>query len=412
VSAVAASVAIAAVGVAVSAASAGYAISGAGNPTYAAPSNDSTAVANMNMELLPYQRQLQSLAETGGKGTIYTPAHQQSGQFVTVTVPGGSTIGYRSGGVPITSQNSTITIPADSPDLQPGGKYAGMTVSAPFASTQNVPAGNQTYDFTGLGQAEVQGKVAAQMAAVQQGLNAKYDPQFIATALQQEALANPNEAPARAEMSNLIQSEVSQPTARPVASMLDEQVKQQLDAANAGTLTDQNKAQLDSAVGSALSDRGGGGAPGANFESPLTTGFAGQQRQEQAAGKGTSWLTSGATPEDIAYRQQQQNMANLSAEVNGQTPQSEFRSLSGAQQGPTPSAPGAPLMQVNTNGQTPQANQAGVQQSGITNNFNANQAGSWASGITAAMNVARVGTALSQPGAMFGAPSAATVATS
>ena len=95
-------------------------------------------------------------------------------------------------------------------------------------------------------------------------------------------------------------------------------------------------------MASATASRGGAGA-GADFAQPLTTGFAGEERAAAGRRKALALAGSGATPEDLDYRRNQQVMANLSAAVNGVTPQSQFGSLSGAQQGPTPQVNGAPL---------------------------------------------------------------------
>lgn len=210
------------------------------------------------------------------------------------------------------------------------------------AQNQVVPRTEAVVDFSGMGRAEVQAELARQMAGVQLGLQQKYGVQFANEARQQMAQADPEGTAARAEEYNLIQKQINATPDRPVANLLDQQVSQQLASGN--KLDPTARAMLDQAVGQAMSERGGdSGADTQMFATPLETGFEGQQRQLAAQQKAAGWLASGSTPEDVAYRRQQQNMANLGAFINGQSPEAQFRNLSGAQQGSTPFNPGQPL---------------------------------------------------------------------
>jgi len=91
-------------------------------------------------------------------------------------------------------------------------------------------------------------------------------------------------------------------------------------------------------------------------------------------------MGSGTTPEDVKYRQDQQNLANLSAEINGQTPTSEFASLSNASRSANPTTNGAPLSTVGNSLQTG-GNAA------LTNySQQMGQANNWLAGLSATVN--------------------------
>lgn len=312
-----------AVGAAVAAVGTGLSASGALNPSQPNLAASSKQLSDANAALLPVQRQLQAAAAEGTK--------------VTVNMPDGK-----------------------------GG-------SKP-----------QTFDFRGYSAADANAAVANTMAKATLQLRQQYDPQFIAQSLQDEALADPQSVAARQQESNLIQQQINQPIKNPVAATLDSQVKSELDAANNHQLDPMMKSVLDSAVSGAKSDRGDDGSvsPQADFEAPLTTGFAGQAAQTAANQKALSWLSSGETPQDVAYRQNQQNLANLSDEVSGATPESQFKSLSGAQQGATPTGTtSANLSQLPTNSGSVSANGAISQyqaQLGVTP--------TWMAGLTSLLN--------------------------
>ncbi len=295
-------------------------LSYASQPEYPDQASASRELSNLNAALLPLRRQLESAA-------------QQGTRLVT--------------NVPVFNGSTWV--------MQP-----------------------QVFDFTGLGAADAQAKVAEQMAKLQLDMAQKYDHQFIAEALKQAELADPEGFAARRKMDELIQEQIQANPDRPVAELLDKQIMEQLVSARGGKLDPEMKGVLDEAVADALSARGGQSAPGADFEEPLTTGFAGEQRQREAAQRAMGWLTSGATPEDIGYRREQQNLANLSALTTGQTPLTQFQSLSGAQQGPTPITMGQQLSGM------PQGQQA---QAASIANAQSQNVDSWLAGVTGALNL-------------------------
>jgi hypothetical protein len=236
----------------------------------------------------------------------------------------------------------------------------------------------QTADFTGYGAGQVQAETADQNAKLQLALEQKYSPQFIAEALKQEQLADPQSVAARDRESQLIQQQINHPVINPVSPMLESQIGQQVSAGKG--LDDFDTAALNSGVQQALAARGGGGT-GADFTAPLTTGFEGDQRQLAGIQKAQGFMSSGTTPEDIKYRQQQQDLANLSAEISGQTPTSEFGSLSNASRSANPTTAGAPLPTMPGN-----SLQVGGNAAQTRYGQQMNQANSWMSGLSGVVN--------------------------
>jgi hypothetical protein len=355
--------------------SGGMAASGAGQPTQPNLAASSAQLANAQAELLPIQRALEAAAQQGTGVTVNMPAHTTTTQAVWIAGP------------PKTNaRGETIEdgqwVPYVAADWQPGGKYANL--GTPNIKTKNIKvgAGPQTFDFTGYGAAETQGKLANAMAQVQLALSQKYDSQFIDQALQQEKLADPQSFAARDQMNKLVQEQINRPLNEPVADELSRQVQQEMTAAKSGGLDDQMRDVLMKGGSDALNARGGGSATNSpDFAQPLTTGAAQTQRELSAIGKGTNELAGGESPEDIQYRREQQNLANLAALASGQTPQSQFKSLSGAQSGPTPFNAGQqlPLLPNNGNG----AQSAAINSWQTQLSAAANQSNPWMAGLSA-----------------------------
>jgi hypothetical protein len=440
----------AAIGVGVAVASlgtsVGMAAAGVGQPTQPDLSSSSRQLSNTNAALLPLQRGLTAAQQTGGSYTFSLPSgvnasslgisetgggwYDANGNLVSSDPNYGSempqaTIGnngkVQSGGSGQTQQPVTQTPQqggnrsafngvtstqqtggAQGTQTTPagtmrgpfrGGLTAGLTWKSGKQTLDGIPItrnpdGTYTVSFKGYGQGDVQSKIADQNAKNQLELSQKYDPQFIAEALKEQNLANPESAAARAEESNLIQEQINRPENSPVSDLLNSQVQDTLDAANNNRLTDMDSERLAAAVAQAQADRGGAG-PAGDFSQPLTTGFAGEQRQANAAQAAMGFLASGSSPEDIAYRREQQNLGNLSAEVNGRTPESEFSSISGAQSGPTPMVTASPLP-VMPEGQDQAAAQVAIQNAQTTNRFNNNQINPWMQGISSLIDVGSI----------------------
>lgn len=293
----------------------GMSAAGVGQPDQPNLASSSAALSDAKASLLPLLRGLEAAAAKGEDFTFTVPAGVSQKQF------------NKYFGEYLQQNPKSIL-------NQPGAKEQAAAAIAKGAG------GKYTVSFKGYGTADTQGKLAQQNAANALALSKKYDSQFIQSALEQEKLADPEGFAARERMHELIDEQSRNHPDQPVARMLYEQVGAQLKAGKG--LDDFDKAALDRAVSESLGARGGGGDV-ADFSQPLTTGFAGESRAAAARRKALAFMTSGATPEDVEYRREQQDIANLASEISGQTPQSQFASLSGAQRGPTPQVNGAPL---------------------------------------------------------------------
>lgn len=349
----------AAIGATAALGSTAYMLSGAGQPQEPNLASSSAELSNAEAQELPIERQLAAAAATGG--TVLNPGYtastsgdrmraQLQGQIQALQQQinaGGTTSSYnRSLSQPYTNQQLT-GLQSQLANLQnqlaaiPAGSGGTVYLNS---GGQAVPSSQAMTNFNGYGTAQVQAAIANQMAAGELAQAQQYGPQFISQALQEENEANPQGAAARQAENNLVQQLISQPYDQPVADALTNQVDQQVQAGRG--LDAFNQGTLNNAVQSALSTRGaatGGNYPPGDFSASLTTGQAANQRQLASIQKGLSLLGSGTTPQDVEYRRQQQNLSNLASEISGQTPVTEFQSLSGAQSGPAPTVAGQAL---------------------------------------------------------------------
>jgi hypothetical protein len=327
------------------------------------------------------RRRMEAAAQQGGSATYTTAAHKKKVDAVQV-VPMGKFLGME---MPLYSKAKWMQY--DPKDWQPGGQYADPLLFKQDPKHKRkkvkIPSQTKTVDFTGYGEADVQGKIARQSAENILALQEKYGKQFIEEAIRQQELADPEGTAARAKLYELIQQQATaEKPDRPVADLLDSQVSEQL-AAGKG-LDRISSDVLREAVAASLSARGDS-AGGADFSQPLTSGFEGQRRLDAGQQKALSWLTSGATPEDVEYRREQQIMADLAAFVNGQTPQSQFQNLSSAQNGPAPYYQGNPLPGQNPNA-GPAMQNAQLQGWNAQMGFESSQVDPWMAGLSAIIN--------------------------
>lgn len=368
-------------------------------PSYPNTSADSAAMANAQAEQLPEMQAMEAAAQEGG--TTLNPGYTSAG----------SSDAYRAGlqqqiaaiqaqltPAPVTHQirrngqrvPSTPPTPINAPQLQKQlAALQSQLAAVPAGSTiykdskgNLVPASQAMTNFAGNSTADIQGKIQEQLAQGELTNAQQYDSQFIAQALAEEQQANPQGVAASGELAALVQQQINNPPQSPVAQTMQDQVQAKV-AAGSG-LTPEEQAMLDASVNSSVTGTTGN-TP--NFGNALTTGFAGEQRALQNAGSGATWLASGQTPEDITYRANQQNLSNLSAEISGATPESQFSELSGAQSGPTPNTSTNYLPSYNT-GAAAQGAQAGLDQYGQQVGQALNTANPWTSGLSAVTSAA------------------------
>jgi len=368
--------AAAAIGLAISGTGLGLSASGALNPSQPNLGAASAAQAIAQAEYLPILARLQASAALGKSTTAPLSPKQQKDKDKLTNMVSSLQQQIAAGGVsnaPSSHGSFTST---------PVGTLKAQLAKAQ-AKLAALPSGKA--DFTGYSTADIQGKLMNQLAAGKLATEQKYDSQFIDQALKQEALANPEGVAARKNEFEDLQKQLNNPPKSPVSEELQRQVQGRVNAGN--KLTPEEQAMLDRAVND-TSRIGGTSGTTPDFSNALTTGFEGEQRALGNAGSGTQFLASGLTPDDIAFRANQQNISNLSQFYSGQTPQSQFKTLTGAQTGATPIAQNAPLPSYNM-GAGAQGAAAGVSQY----QQELAQPNSWLSGLSGLAGLTNVGAA-------------------
>lgn len=239
----------------------------------------------------------------------------------------------------------------------------------------------QTYDFTGLGQADTAAVVSDQMARTLLALQQTNDPQVIQERLNELQAADPQGYAARQTLFDQIQQQAQNNPGRPISTDLQQQLQNEL-AKGAGFNDAKQEEQAREGIRGNQVKSGItlGQAPTAQEAAGITS--AGENLQSQRQQDALNLLESGSSPEDIAYRQLQQNLSNEANFVSGQTPTAQFQQVSAARSGPTQLVGGAPS--TNTfdpnaaaNGQNNALAGYGAQNS----NFNA-QANPWLAGLS------------------------------
>jgi hypothetical protein len=357
--------------IAISGAGLGLSLSGAQQPAQPNLSTAAGQLANVEAQLLPEQLQTQAAAELG-QSTLtpgFTKSTDANGNPVYYQLRQGFTQGTDASGNTVYYNRN------------------GNVVSLRAASNMRpVDSSRAISNFSGKSTADIQGQLETQLAQGQLATQAQYDPQFIAQALAEEQQANPEGFAARAEMYKDIQNQINNPLTSPVSNEMQRQVSEKVAAGS--NLTPEEQAMLNTAVNQGTAARGdAGGQP--DFSTALTTGQAGTAREMANAGEGINWLESGQTPEDIQYRQEQQNLSNLSNYVSGATPESQFRELTGAQSGATPIAQGAQLPSMPTNA-AGQGAQGAIATYGAGVNNALNSVNPWLSGLSGVLGASNV----------------------
>ncbi len=251
------------------------------------------------------------------------------------------------------------------------------------ASTLGKPItiGDKTYDFTGLGQTDTTGKISDKMAQTLLDIQKTQSPAIIAQRLAELKAADPQGYAARQQLFDRIMADAQNHPDRPVSADLQQQLQDEL--AKGGGFSDAKQAeQVREGVRGQQSHSGVylGAAPAAQEARTMVN--AGETLQSQRQQNALNLLQSGASPEDIAYRELEQTLSNLGAFQSGETPQAQFRQVSSAGNGPVSLVPGAPQ----TNTFNPNAAGQGVsnafQNYNTTWNYQQQQANPWLAGLS------------------------------
>ncbi len=280
------------------------------------------------------------------------------------------------------------------PDIPDPGKAAQQGIAAdtelaPFQYLINSAAtlGNKitingkTYDFTGLGQADTTGKISDRMAQTLLDLQKEKSPEIIAQRLAELKASDPEGYAARQQLFDRIMADAQNNPARPLSTDLQQQLQDELSKGVGFNDAKQEQQVREGVRGRQV--RSGvylGAAP--TSEEAKTVLSAGESLRNQRQQNALNLLESGASPEDVAYRQFQQTLSNLGAFQAGETPQAQFKQVSSASQGPVPLVGGA----TPTNTFDPNAAGQGINNAfdiyGINQRYNQSQANPWLAGLS------------------------------
>lgn len=253
------------------------------------------------------------------------------------------------------------------------------------------------YDFTGLGQADVQSQMNSQMAQALLDIQKNYGADYVKQRLADLKQSDPTGYAARQQLFDKILADSKANPDRPLADDLQNSINTELQ--NAGQLTGKEQEQVQQGVrGSQLKNGIFLGNAPTEQEAGAVEGAAENQRS-QVQQQSQAYLASGVSPEDVQYRQIQQSLSNLGAFVNGQNPTAQFQSISGAQNG---AAPFTLAPQNNASINTGAAEQQGVNNAYSIYGAQQSQANPFLAGLSTGVSAyGATNQALSQPSNAF-----------
>lgn len=250
------------------------------------------------------------------------------------------------------------------------------------AAAQNgtsVTVNGQTYDFSGLGEADYQKAYADAMAQASLQIQKDYGADYIAQRQKELDAADPEGKAARDTLYQSILTDLNNPNQGTAnAQQLQDSILGELN--KGGTLDDRTAHDVTQSVLGNQVARGNflGNAAQSQEQGALMDASSNLKAQREA--NALAFLQSGATPEDIQYRNAQQGLSNLSSFINGQSPLAQFGSLSGAQNQAVPfNTTGASTLGMQD--QSGQAANYAQSIYGSQNSYAQNQANPWMAGI-------------------------------
>jgi hypothetical protein len=258
--------------------------------------------------------------------------------------------------------------------------YLAQTGGSGSLQTATGPA---NYNFTGLGNAQQNAALSQVMLPAELNIQQQYGPQYIQQALANLQQANPNAVAERQQKFNNIISNAQSTPNRPMATDLQNQI---LALTGQGSnLTTGPNSETEAVQQSVRGPQVASGiylgnAPASQEASAVVN--AGDQQQQQRQQHALDFLQSGVSPEDVTYRRVQQSLSNLGNAINGQTPEAQFQSLSGAAAGAAPfNTAGVQSPSINTNSSLQGLQNASDIYSGNVN-WAENQANPWTVGLS------------------------------
>lgn len=246
------------------------------------------------------------------------------------------------------------------------------------------PISGKVYDFTGLGDAENNAVVSDQMAQTLLDIQKNYGAAYVKQRLADLQQSDPKGYAARKELFARIMADAEKSPDRPMAADLQAAITDTLQ--KGGKLDARQLQQVQEGVRGKQVAHGIilGNAPASEEAGAVVK--ASEAMRDQRQQEGLSFQTSGVSPEDVAFRQIQQSLANLGAFVNNQTPTAQFGQLAGAQNGAAPTTTtGTPSAALN-----PNAGAQGISNAFAQYNNQSSQANPWLAAASAGVNAAAV----------------------
>ncbi len=287
----------------------------------------------------------------------------------------------------------------------PFQQYIDYLAQTGGAGSLQTASGPTNYNFTGLGNAQQNAAMSQAMLPAELNIQQQYGPQYTALALQNLQQANPQAVAARQQEGQQIISNSEAVPNRPMATDLQNQILAltgQSSNLTTGPNSETEAVQQGVRGNQVASGIFLGNAPASQEAAAVVN--AGDQQQQQRQQQGLDFLQAGISPEDVTYRRVQQSLSNLGNFVNGQTPEAQFQSLSGAGQGAAPfNTSGVQSPSINTNSALEGLQNASEIYGGNVN-WADNQANPWTVGLSSLSGAASLlnnSGALSQNG-LFG----------
>ncbi len=205
-----------------------------------------------------------------------------------------------------------------------------VNAAAKLGNKLTLPDG-RTYDFSGLGDANTSAVVSDKLAQTLLDLQREKSPTIIAQRLNELQAADPEGYALRKTLFDKILEYATNNPDRPISNELQTSLQDEL-AKGAGFDDARQKEQVTEGVRGKQIKNGIILGNAASREEAGAVLDAGESLRNQRQQDALSFLKSGQSPEDQAYRQFQQNLNNLGSFVNGQSPTQQFQQVGNANQ--------------------------------------------------------------------------------
>jgi len=218
-----------------------------------------------------------------------------------------------------------------------------------------VTVNGQTYDFTGLGDADYQAQYADQMAQSLLALQQEFGPEYVAQRLHELQRADPEGFSTRQHLFDAIRADLEHAgdRDRPTADLLQQTILDELNKGGELSETQSRNVSEHTLGGQVARGNWLGNAAATQEGENIAAASADQKSQRQQ--EALAFLTSGVSPADVDYRSEEQALSNVGSFLSGTTPSAQFGQLSGAQNQIVPWNPGQPAA-----GTDPNAGAAGI----------------------------------------------------